>query len=259
MSNSPARLSQLCLLVMEELIAAEKWTSVEMMCTEAFAADAHNARLFVNRGIARSHLQSHSDALEDFQLAITLEPLNCKTVLERACALLHIGLAVEAEDLAKVVLEEDIGDRRALDLLKQVAVVKFRAIVAKGSASGERTQLSLLQMHWRLNDEQLSPEEMHSVIVELMRFWCDRIENFEDALCFLSTKALIKLMARLCDRLDEYRLSIFCFYLAYGAILEDQRSATLEITYVLRGLSTEYMRMGNHEPARKFLTMAVEH
>ena len=130
------------LLVIEELMAAEDWTSVEIMCTEALAEDAHNATLFVNRGIARSHLQNHTEALEDFKLAISLEPLTRIPILERARALLHIGLVDEAEDVVQLVLEEDIGDRRALDLLKQIAVVKFRTIVAKGFASGQRTQLS---------------------------------------------------------------------------------------------------------------------
>lgn len=51
MSNSHERLS--ILLVIEELIAAEDWTSAESMCTEALAEDAHNATLFVSRGIAR--------------------------------------------------------------------------------------------------------------------------------------------------------------------------------------------------------------
>ena len=176
MSNSHERLSMY--LVIEELMAAEDWTSAEIMCTEALAEDAHNATLFVKRGIARSHLQSHSEALEDFKLAISLEPLTRKPILGRARALLHIGKVDVAEDMVQVVLEEDIGDRRALDLLKQVALVKFRAIVAKGFASGQqRTQLSLNQVNYRVQMGQLSSEELRSVRLELMRLWCDRIEN----------------------------------------------------------------------------------
>ena len=153
MSNSHERLT--LLLVIEELMAAEDWTSAEIMCTEALAEDAHNATLFVKRGIARSHLQSHSEALEDFKLAISLEPLTREPILGRARALLHIGKVDVAEDIVQVVLEEDIGDRRALDLLKQVALVKFRAIIGKVLASGQRTQLSFLQMYIRLRQRRV--------------------------------------------------------------------------------------------------------
>ena len=98
---------------------------------------------------------------------------------------------------------------------------------------------------------------MRSVRLELMRLWCDRAENRGNAVCFMSTKYLIHPIAGLCDRLEEYRLSILCLYLTYGATLEDQQSATIEQAMVLRNLSMALMRMGNYVSARKILTMAI--
>ena len=175
MSNSNDCLSQL--LVIEELIAAEDWTSTEIVCTEAIAEDAHNAKFFSNRGIARTNLHRHNEALEDFDLAISIDPINRTAILGRARALLNTRHVDDAEDVVTSVLEDDIGDREAHKLLKDVAVVKFRELFTKGFASGQRTQLSLLQMSDCISNEKLNAEEMRLVRLELKRMWCDCIEN----------------------------------------------------------------------------------
>lgn len=106
---------------------------------------------------------------------------------------------------------------------------------------------------------------MRSVVVELMRFWSDRIENLgNEEKCSVSTRELISLIAGLYDRLHEYKLSILCHYLTYGTSLDVQRATKSEVldqptdVLVLRGLSKALMRMGNYVAGRKFLTKAID-
>ena len=73
----------------------------------------------------------------------------------------------------------------------------------------------------------------------------------------MSTSVLIHIIAGLCAKFDEYRLSILCFYLAYGAILEEPKSATIEKVLILRSLAMTFMSKGNYEPAIRILTIAV--
>ena len=66
------------------------------------------------------------------------------------------------------------------------------------------------------------------------------------------------MISGLCDRLEEYKLSILCLSLAYGALLENP-SATMQLEQatLLRHLSIANIRMGNYESARKTITIAV--
>ena len=253
MTSSIECLSQL--LVIEELIAAADWTSTEIVCTEAIADNAHNANFFSNRGIARTHLHRHNEALEDFNLAISIDPINRTAILGRARALLNTGHVDDAGDVVTSVLEDDIGDREAHKLLKDVAVMKFRAMFTKASTSGQRTQLSLLQMSDRVSNEKLNAEEMRLVRLELMRMWCDCIENPGIAPLFI--KLIINLIGITCFRVSEYKLSLMCFYLRYIAVLEDPLSTTTEQVIKLRDISFVFIKLGNLESARKIITMAI--
>ena len=138
MPSSHECLSQL--LVIEELKAAEDWTFIEIVCSEAIAQDAFNDKFFVYRGITRTHPHRLVETLEDFDLANSIEPLNRTAILGRARALLNIGLVDVAEDAVTSILECDIQDRDAHKLLEDVAVTKFRAIIAKGLTSDGRTK-----------------------------------------------------------------------------------------------------------------------
>ena len=249
MSNSDDYLSQ--------LIAAEDRISTESVCTEAIADNAHNANSFINRGIARTHLHRHNEALEDFDLAISIDPINQTAILGRARVLLIIGLVDKAESVVTSVLEEDIGDKNAHKLLKEVALVKFRAIIPEGFACGPRTQLSYFQMFSRLLNKQITTEEMRSVRLEFMKMWCDCVENLGNSLLFFLTKNFLYIIAVLCSSLQDYKLSMFCLYLSYGAILEDSQSATIEQTIILRNISSSLIKLGNFESARKIITMAI--
>ena len=78
-------------LIIEQFIAAEDWSSVVTICTEALFDEAHNAALYVYRCTVLVHLKQHTEALEDFELALSLKPLNRTAAVGRAQVLLYVG------------------------------------------------------------------------------------------------------------------------------------------------------------------------
>lgn len=65
---------------------------------------------FFSRGTAQYHMQKYSDALDDDEVCISLDPLNRRAFLGKARVLLHNGQADEAEDIVLNILDNDISD-----------------------------------------------------------------------------------------------------------------------------------------------------
>ena len=166
-----------------------------------------------------------------------------------------------AEDAVTSVLECDIQDRDAHKLLEEVAVGKFRVIIAKGFACGKRTQHSFLQFCFQVMNKELTIDEIRLGQLELMKIWCDRVENIGNALSFIKSKVIIHMIAAICERIGEPKLCILCLYLTFNATLKDPDPQSVIVEQekgkILMNISSALINLGNFESARKILTMAI--
>lgn len=105
-------------LTIEELLSTGDWSLVESKCTEAIKVDSHKVFLFVSRGTARYHQQKFAEAIEDYEIAIERDPLNRTASFGRARALLNNKHIDEAEAIVRNALDNNFGDREALELFK---------------------------------------------------------------------------------------------------------------------------------------------
>lgn len=154
---------------------------------------APGATFLISRGTARYNQQRFAEALEDYETALALDPLDRRAILGRARVLLNNGQVDTTEDIVRSILDIDIGDREAHKLLRQVALQKFRVILAANFATIEKTQLSMEDaIDLSLKDPMhLSNEELSSVKFVFMKNWCDCFENRENALASLPNVVLI--------------------------------------------------------------------
>lgn len=191
---------------MRELLHAKDWDAVDQICSDALSENS--AALLILRGSARQHLARLSEALDDYTEALRIDSENCEALLGLAAVLEQKGSLKEAEQYVFRVLENDIDNREAHELLKRIALVKFREGIELSFASGKRSQLSYSDILARLNGSSLSNEEIKFAMIELLKNWCDRVENKGGFLFYINNKNLLLMLASMCYKIGDLKTSI---------------------------------------------------
>lgn len=257
MSESDSRKEPSQQLKLDEFIIAGDWSTLESICTEGLKVDAHKVKLFVYRGNARYHQKKISEALDDYKAALALDPLNRRASLGIARVHMHDNRVEEAEDIVRNTINNDIEDPEAHELFKQIALRKFRGLIAATRAA---TTLNTCEESCKAicskGTDHLTKEELICLKLKFIKNWSDRFDNQE---CdgSLNNEKLMHMSGMICYELNDLKNSLTCFYIALISILEGTESITIGKSRVLLDITTCYIDMENFESARKIVKIAL--